>query len=170
MIASITSKRLEGIEIALTGNEYSGHIIYSTHVQSYGWMDEVKNGMMSGTSRQSKRLEAITIRLSGEIANHYDIYYRVHAQDYGWLGWAKNGECAGTSGQSKRLEAIQIVLMKKEAEATAYVHDIAARFPKVVCGYTDELSKMFRKTLPEFLNLKYYAAEQVQQAASYMPE
>ena len=62
------------------------------------------------------------------------------------------------------------VLMKKEAEATAYVQDIAARFPKVVCGYTDELSKMFRKTLPEFLKLKYYAAEQVQQAESYMPE
>ena len=45
-------KRLEGIEIALTGNEYSGSIEYSTHVQSYGWMNEVSNGMMSGTSGQ----------------------------------------------------------------------------------------------------------------------
>ena len=34
-------KRLEGIEIALTGNEYSGSIEYSTHVQSYGWMNEM---------------------------------------------------------------------------------------------------------------------------------
>ena len=47
-------KRLEGIEIALTGNEYSGSIEYSTHVQSYGWMNEVSNGMMSGTSGQAK--------------------------------------------------------------------------------------------------------------------
>lgn len=62
------------------------------------------------------------------------------------------------------------VLMKKEAEATAYVQDISARMPKVVCGYTDELSRMFRKTLPEFLKLKYYAAEQDQQAENYMPE
>ena len=98
----------------MTGNEYSGSIEYSTHVQSYGWMNEVSNGMMSGTSGQAKRLEAIRIRLKGEIANHYDICYRVHAQTYGWLSWAWNGDSAGTSGLGKRLEAIQIMLVKKD--------------------------------------------------------
>lgn len=70
--------------------------------------------MMSGTSGQAKRLEAIRIRLKGEIANHYNICYRVHAQTYGWLSWAWNGDSAGTSGLGKRLEAIQIVLVKKD--------------------------------------------------------
>lgn len=70
--------------------------------------------MMSGTSGQAKRLEAIRIRLKGEIANHYNICYRVHAQTYGWLSWAWNGDPAGTSGLGKRLEAIQIVLVKKD--------------------------------------------------------
>ena len=111
------AKRLEGITIALTGNEYSGSITYSTHVQTYGWMDSVSDGWMSGTSGQAKRLEAIKIRLSGEVADHYDIYYRVHAQSYGWLGWAKNGNPAGTAGYAKRLEAIQIVLVPKGAGA-----------------------------------------------------
>lgn len=83
------SKRLEGIEIALTNNEYPGSVVCSTHVQSYGWMRSVSDGMMSGTTGQSKRLEAIKIELTGEMAKHYDIYYRVHAQTYGWLGWAK---------------------------------------------------------------------------------
>ena len=69
---------------------------------------------MSGTSGQAKRLEAIRIRLKGEIANHYNICYRVHAQTYGWLSWAWNGDPAGTSGLGKRLEAIQIVLVKKD--------------------------------------------------------
>ena len=77
-------------------------------------MNEVSNGMMSGTSGQAKRLEAIRIRLKGEIANHYNICYRVHAQTYGWLSWAWNGDSAGTSGLGKRLEAIQIVLVKKD--------------------------------------------------------
>ena len=68
---------------------------------------------MSGTEGQSLRLEAIKIKLTGDIANYYDIYYRVHSQNFGWLGWAKNGESAGTEGYSYRLEGIQIKLIKK---------------------------------------------------------
>ena len=66
---------------------------------------------------EGKRVEAIQINLTGEMANHYDIYYRVHAESYGWLDWAKNGESAGTEGLAKRLEAIEIVLVKKGGAA-----------------------------------------------------
>ena len=72
---------------------------------------------MSGTSGESKRLEAICIELTGDMAEHYDVYYRVHAQSYGWMGWAKNGEEAGTAGFAKRLEGIQIVLVPKDGAA-----------------------------------------------------
>ena len=58
-------------------------------------------------------MEAIRINLTGEMAQHYDVYYRVHAQSYGWLDWAKNGESAGTEALSKRLEAIEIKLVEK---------------------------------------------------------
>ena len=68
---------------------------------------------MSGTEGEAKRLEAIEIRLTGEMAEHYDVYYRVHAQTYGWLNWAKNGERSGTAGLAKRLEGIEIVLVEK---------------------------------------------------------
>ena len=89
-----------------------------SHVQTYGWEKNwKKNGELSGTSGKSKRLEAIKIRLTGEMKEKYDIYYRVHAQTYGWLGWAKNGESAGTEGLSKRLEAIEVVLVEKGADA-----------------------------------------------------
>ena len=88
-----------------------------THVQTYGWQGWKSDGVMAGTSGESKRLEAIQIKLTGEMAKHYDIYYKVHAQTYGWLDWAKNGSEAGTSGLSKRLEAIQIKLVKKNAAA-----------------------------------------------------
>ncbi len=118
------AKRLEGIEIKLTNQPYPGDILYTTHVQSYGWQGDVKNpltwrrnGTMAGTSGQAKRLEAICITLTGEMAEHYDIYYRVHAQSFGWLGWAKNGDPAGTAGYAKRLEGINIVLVPKGGSA-----------------------------------------------------
>ena len=120
------AKRLEGINIKLTNKPYSGSIVYTTHVQSIGWQGNENNvntwfrdGQMAGTSGRAKRLEAIRVALTGEMAEHYDVYYRVHAQTYGWLAWAKNGEAAGTAGLSKRLEGIQIVLVPKGGAAPA---------------------------------------------------
>ena len=82
---------------------------------------------MSGTTGQALRLEAIQIQLTGEMAEHYNIYYRVHSQMFGWMGWAKNGEKAGTSGYGYRLEAIQIRLVRKDegAPGTTLNHYLA---------------------------------------------
>ena len=97
--------------------KHDGGIRYKTHIQSYGWETKWKeNGQMSGTSGEAKRLEAIEIELTGDMADHYDIYYRVHAQSFGWLGWAMNGESSGTAGYAKRLEGIEIVLVDKYAD------------------------------------------------------
>ena len=110
--------RLEGIYIkkGLEAIEagYTGSIEYRTHIQSIGWENSwKKDGEMSGTSGQALRLEAIQIRLTGDLAEKYDVYYRVHAQSIGWMGWAKNGESAGTAGYAYRLEGINIVLVDK---------------------------------------------------------
>jgi uncharacterized protein YjdB/uncharacterized lipoprotein YddW (UPF0748 family) len=118
VIAGTTGKgyRLESIDINVD-SEYSGSVKYRTHIQDIGWSSWVEDGADSGTTGMGKRLEAIRIKLTGELAEKFDIYYRVHAQDYGWLGWAKNGGIAGTTGKGKRLEAIQIVLVEKGGEA-----------------------------------------------------
>ena len=106
--------RLEAIKIKLKNQDYTGNILYRTHIQTFGWEKEFKkNDEMSGTSGLAKRLEAIEIKLDGEMADHYDVYYRVHAQKFGWLGWARNGEAAGTAGYAYRLEAIEVVLVPK---------------------------------------------------------
>ncbi len=107
--------RLEAMRLSL-GDDVDG-IEYQTHVQNIGWQDWVADGALSGTSGQSLRLEAIKIRLTGAIANQYDIYYRVHAQNVGWMGWAKNGAASGTAGYSYRLEAIEIKLVRKGGAA-----------------------------------------------------
>ena len=102
-------------------------IEYTTHVQNIGWQQPYKkNGQMAGTSGQSLRLEGIKIRLTGELAQKYDVYYRVHAQNAGWLGWARNGEFSGTSGYGFRLEGIEIKLGEKDA--SFYLEDTKPSF------------------------------------------
>jgi len=81
-------------------------VTYQSHVQDIGWQDWSYNGGVSGTSAQSKRLEAIRINLGADGS----IEYRTHVQDIGWMDWVSDGDLSGTSGQSKRLEAIQIRL------------------------------------------------------------
>lgn len=83
------------------------HISYQSHVQDIGWQGFVSDGAVSGTSAQSKRLEAIQIQLDN---GNTGISYRTHVQDYGWMDWVSNGATSGTSGESKRLEAIEIQL------------------------------------------------------------
>ena len=111
------SLRLEGIEIYLENNKIGGSIEYRTHVQNLGWQPYVTDGAMSGTKGKSLRLEAIQIRLTGELAQKYDVYYRTHIQDLGWLGWAVNDGKSGSAGLSKRLEGIQIRLLEKGESA-----------------------------------------------------
>lgn len=88
-------------------------VVYSTHVQDYGWMSEVSDGAVAGTTGQSRRVEAISINLTGEMSQNYDIYYRTHVQNIGWTGWAKNGANCGSQGGSLRMEALQIKLVPK---------------------------------------------------------
>jgi len=122
------SKRMEAIEICLvakgaaapgtTSNTYVeklNTVSYSTHIQDIGWQANKTDGAVSGTSGQSKRLEAIKISMP---LKQYpgSIQYRSHVQDKGWLGFVSDGAISGTSGQSKRLEAIQIKLIGEMAQ------------------------------------------------------
>ena len=85
-------------------------VSYKVHRQDYDWEEGwKKDGQTSGTVGESKRLEAIQIKLPDGVSG--SIEYRTHIQDIGWeKNWSKNGEVSGTEGQCKRLEAIQIRL------------------------------------------------------------
>ncbi len=92
-------------------------VAYRTHVQSIGWQSWRSNGGVAGTTGQSKRLEAVNIKLSGLTGTTGGIAYRAHVQGIGWQGWRSNGSMAGTTGQSKRLEALQVKLTGAAAES-----------------------------------------------------
>ena len=105
-------------------------VVYQTHVQTIGWQAWKKDGEMSGTSGQSKRLEGINIKLENLNGN---VEYQTHVQSIGWQGWKSNGAMAGTSGQSKRLEAIKIKLSGEAANQ----YDIYYRVHAQSYGWLD---------------------------------
>jgi len=107
----------------------TSHVLYRVHRQTYGWEKDWKqDGARSGTTGQSKRLEAIYIKLQDKPFTG-SIRYRTHVQKVGWQGWKKEGQLSGTTGRALRLEAIQIKLtgqMAKEYDVWYRVH--AQRF------------------------------------------
>lgn len=136
------AKRLEGIEIRLvekgekaptsdnenTAEAYKHPMLqYQTHVQTHGWQSWAKDGEMSGTEGQAKRLEGIHIQLCNQ-EYEGDIQYRTHVQTDGWEDeWKKNGDMSGTEGQAKRLEAIQIKLTGEMAEKYDVYYQVHAQ-------------------------------------------
>ncbi len=86
-------------------------VAYHSHVQSYGWEQQwYHDGDQSGTTGQSKRVEAIEMKLENAPFNG-SIEYRSHVQGIGWeQSWAADGGTSGTIGKGKRVEALQVRL------------------------------------------------------------
>lgn len=102
----------------------SGSVEYSTHVSTVGWTDYVSDGAVSG--EEGKNIEAIRIKLTGDMALYFDIYYRAHSAQWGWMGWAKNGQNAGTTTCGLRLEAFEVRIVPRGSTApgtTAHAYE-----------------------------------------------
>ena len=106
-------KRIEAITISLGPSKYQGGITYRTYIQDGKWTSWTSAGAMSGNSKKGKRIECIQMKLTGEMAEHYDIYYRTYTQSFGWHDWAENGQASGSTGCFCGIDKIQIVLREK---------------------------------------------------------
>ena len=131
MTSPVSGKKIQTIKIKLSGKEYEGGIRYKVLCQgSSKWKSWASDGKQAGIAK--KRLEAIKIELTGEVAKHYDVCYRTKTATYGWLNWAKNGEESGTVGCSKNVQAIQIVLVTKDSGLPGNVSGIVSEQEKAV--------------------------------------
>ena len=92
--------------------EPEGDIIYRTHVQNVGWQAFVEDGLMSGTTGKSLRLEGLEIKTNLE---GIGIEYKTHVENIGWQDFVNDGVMSGTSGKGLRLEATQIQLTGSNA-------------------------------------------------------
>lgn len=118
-VAGTTGRGLavEALRIDAPDVDCQGGLAYSAHVANLGWCSEVGAGSNAGTTGRSLHMEAVRIRLTGDLAEAYDVYYQVHVQNYGWLDWASNGADAGSTGLGFRLEALRIKLVEKGGPA-----------------------------------------------------
>ncbi|WP_182049960.1 CotH kinase family protein [Changpingibacter yushuensis] len=86
---------------------------YDVHAQSKGWMPTVTGGLMQGTTGQSKRVEAMKVRLlpgaDGKTVAG-SVLSEAHVASIGWQGYKSQGAVIGTTGQSKAIEAIRLKL------------------------------------------------------------
>ena len=128
--ATITVRTSNGKTASCRVTVSKPSVTYQTHIEDISWQDLRSNGTTSGTTMQSKRLEAIRINITNNIEG---IQYRSHIQDIGWQSWQSNGAISGTSGQSKRMEAIEIKLTGQMAN----YYDIYYRVHAQEFGWLD---------------------------------
>lgn len=104
------SRRIEGFFIRSNVEGLGFHM--KGHIQING--DVESDDGYIGTKGESKRLEALTITLTGEKANMYNLYYKGHVQIDGWSDYMEAGKRLGTDHQSKRLEGIILIIESKD--------------------------------------------------------
>ncbi|MBR4514288.1 MAG: hypothetical protein IKO61_05325 [Lachnospiraceae bacterium] len=75
----------------------------------------MKNNAITGKPANGYRMEAVRIKLTGDVSKTYNVYYQTYVQKFGWLGWAKNDAISGSLGYGYRVEGIKIKLVKKTA-------------------------------------------------------
>ncbi|MGO5363003.1 NlpC/P60 family protein, partial [Collinsella bouchesdurhonensis] len=103
---------------AQVDSDISGSIEYRVHLSNIGWNDFVSDNALSGLENSSESIQAVQIRLTGDLAKYFDITYRVYVDNIGWLGWTKNGMSAGTTSYSLNVQAIQIAFCRKGTATT----------------------------------------------------
>lgn len=82
----------------------------TSHVGNVGWQPTVTDGMVSGTTEQNKRIEALTLSLNNTTGKSGSIIYSSHLAGIGWQEFKKDGELSGTTNQSRQVEAVRIAL------------------------------------------------------------
>lgn len=130
-VAGVTSgskQKHEGLSMTIIGSHYTGNIEYRARGAGYSWMGWTTKNSATGKPGTGKRMEEIQIRLTGEIAEHFDVYYRTCVKSKGWLGWAKNGENSGTEKYDYYIMALQCVIVPKGSGEPGNVKNVKSKY------------------------------------------
>ena len=89
----------------------------SSHVGMVGWQPAVTDEMISGTTGQSRRIEAVKASLINKTGISGNLRYSSHVSWVGWQDWKNANEISGTTGQFKSVEAIRFMLTSDLAKS-----------------------------------------------------
>jgi uncharacterized protein YjdB len=79
-------------------------------MQTFAWQPYVNDGKQAGNTVKGLRLEAVNVKLTGDVPTGASITYQAHVQSKGWQAPVSDGLTAGTTGKALRLEALKITL------------------------------------------------------------
>ena len=118
----------------------TGPIEYQVNLSGSGWLDWQADAGEAGSALGVMPLEAVCMRLTGDLAEYYDVFYSV-LQDNAWTDWAKNGEEAGRAGAGLRIDGVRISVARKREDGTSCAGEIDPLKPMVALTYDDGPSK-----------------------------
>lgn len=116
--------------------DMTGTIAYQVNLSGSGWMDWKEDAAEAGKADGEMPLEAISMKLTGELGENYNILYSV-LQDQAWTDWVQNGEEAGVSGAGLRVDGIRVSVVKKREGQPSYAGNIDPNKPMVALTYDD---------------------------------
>lgn len=90
-------------------SEIEAKVAYSVHMQTYGWQNCKTDGVVAGSTKAKKQVEAIRIQL-GTYAQTGGVMYMVQLENQSTSAWVENGEIAGTVGNAVPITGIRINL------------------------------------------------------------
>lgn len=110
-----TSGTLEAVSMRV--ENVDGGISYRVYLQRGGWQPWTADGEAAGLPDEGNIVEAIEVRLTGNVAQHLDVYYSTTLSSQGTLGWSKNGQASGSIGYGYPIQDFQVKLTAKIGEA-----------------------------------------------------
>lgn len=111
------SKSINAFELNAIDFPEDGDIEYQVYLSNNKWSGYGQSGAIVGVNNDSLSIQAIQIKLTGTIAESYNVYYRIHTSNVGWLDWASNDQIAGTVGFNLPAEAVEVKLISKSLKA-----------------------------------------------------
>lgn len=107
--AATADESAPSIDVAVESKEAAPDVSYKSHISGIGWESTfTSNGSISGTTGQSRRIEALRVSLPN--SEDLGIEYRSHVQNEGWQDWVSNGAVSGTTGKGLQIEAVELKL------------------------------------------------------------
>lgn len=111
-------------------SEMDADIVYTVHMQTFGWQETKIDGIVAGYTKKEKSIEAVRIQLGADVPEG-NVYYAVETKQ-GQSTWYRDGELAGSVGEKEPLCGIRIKLMGKITDS----YEIAYRVYVSTKGWT----------------------------------
>ena len=109
-------KKIEAIQIKIVkeknNNTNTFGVEYYTYLQGSSVNENKieRNGEISGTTGENRKIEAVQIKLINAPNKSAHIKYKTHVENYGWGDWVRDDQISGVMNQGLKIEAIKIEL------------------------------------------------------------